>query len=64
METERSLEREIDLLDQKLEAVLERLNAASAAGDGEAIRKLQKAHRFLQDEADGKWAALAELYEA
>ncbi len=63
-ETERNLEREIALLDQKLEAVLERLNAASAAGDGEAIRKLQKAHRFLQDEADGKWAALAELYEA
>jgi ATP-binding cassette subfamily F protein 3 len=63
-ETERSLEREIDLLDQKMEAVLERLNAASAAGDGEAIRKLQKAHRFLQDESDGKWAALAELYEA
>ena len=64
METERSLEREIDLLDQKMEAVLERLNAASAAGDGEAIRKLQKAHRYLQDESDGKWAALAELYEA
>ena len=63
-EAERSLEREIALLDQKLEAVLARLNAASAAGDGEAIRKLQKAHRFLQDEADGKWAALAELYEA
>lgn len=64
VETERNLEREIDLLDQKLEVVLERLNAASAAGDGEAIRKLQKAHRFLQDESDGKWAALAELYEA
>ncbi len=64
VETERNLEREIDLLDQKLEAVLERLNAASGAGDGEAIRKLQKAHRFLQDELDGKWAALAELYEA
>ena len=64
VETERNLEREIDLLDQKMEAVLERLNAASAAGDGEAIRKLQKAHRFLQDESDGKWAALAELYEA
>ena len=63
-EAESSLEREIDLLDQKMEAVLERLNAASAAGDSESIRKLQKAHRFLQDESDGKWAALAELYDS
>ena len=47
-----------------MEAVLERLNAASAAGDSESIRKLQKAHRFLQDESDGKWAALAELYDS
>lgn len=49
------LEKEIEKLEQKVGQVLDRLAEASARNDSEAIRKLRKAHRFLQDQTDRKW---------
>ncbi len=49
------LEEDIASLEQKVGQVLERLTTASARQDVEAIRKLRKVHKFLQDQADRKW---------
>ncbi len=51
----KSLEADIEQLEQKVGQILDRLAEASARNDGEAIRKLHKAHRFLQDQTDRKW---------
>ncbi len=62
-EREDGLVAEIDAIEGRMSRVVERLTAAGAAGDGEAIRKLNKAHKYLQAQADQRWAELAQLQE-
>ena len=62
-EREDGLVAEIDDIEGRMSRVVERLTAASAAGDVDAIRKLNKAHKYLQTQADQRWAELASLQD-
>ncbi len=58
-EREDRLVEEIDDIEGKMERIAEKLTAASAKGDAEAIRTLNKTHKYLQDQVDARWAELA-----
>ena len=62
-EREDRLVGEIDDIEGKMERIAEKLTAASTKGDGEAIRTLNKTHKYLQDQVDARWAELASLQD-
>lgn len=60
-EREDELVSAIDEIEGKMARVADRLAKASAAGDGDEIRRLTKTHAFLTDQAERRWAELAGL---
>ena len=62
-EREDRLVGDIDDIEGKMERIAEKLTAASTKGDGEAIRTLNKTHKYLQDQVDARWAELASLQD-
>lgn len=60
-EREDGLISEIDDIEGKMARIAEKLTVSSAKGDAEAIRKLNKTHKYLQKEVDLRWAELASL---
>ncbi len=54
---------EIDDIEGRMSRIVAKLTAASTRGDAEAIRKLNKAHKYLQAQADQRWAELASLQD-
>ncbi len=62
-EREDGLVADIDDIERRMSRVAVKLTAASAAGDGDAIRKLNKAYKYLQAQVDRRWAELASLQD-